>query len=421
MKSILAVSLCLNVGLAAAYLVKSPPASVETVAKTTAKPGTAPRGDKKDKSAAASAEPIKVIQQIDWRVVESEDYKKFIANLRSIGCPEETIKDIIVADVNKLYDSKRKALKKPGEGFKFWKGGMNPMMGAMGNEEAKKKQQELAQEKKALLKELLGIEPVEKPEEVFGLTAIMETMLDFLPPAKQAKVMELMQDAQTKAMKRMGNGQPDAEDLKEMKKIQKDAEAELAKLLTPQEKEDYDLRLSQTAMMMRMQMRDFEPDEQEFRDIFKLKKKFDDDFGGQFGMMSQDKEEQAKRAAAQKELDGQLKSMMGDARYAEYQRGQDWAYGAMSKVAERQGLPKEAAVKVYDMKKTAEEQANKLRADQSLSNEQRQAALRAIRTETERAITATFGQKGFDSYQSQQGAWWLKGISPDAPTPVPTK
>ena len=418
-KSILAVSLCLNVGLAAAYVFRSPPAPVETVTKTIVKSGATPRAEKKD-HASAAVDPVKVIQQVDWRVVESEDYKKYIANLRSIGCPEETIKDIIVADVNKLYDSKKKALKKPGEGFKFWKGGMNAMMGAMGNEEGKKQQQELAQEKRALLKELLGIEPEEKPD-MFGITAVMETMLDFLPPAKQARVMELMQEVETKAMKRMGNGQPDAEDMKEMLKIQKEGEAELARLLTPKEKEDYDLRLSQTAMMMRMQMTDFEPSEQEFRDVFKLKKKFDDDFGGQFGMMSQDKEEQAKRAKAQGELDGQLKTMMGDARYADYQRGQDWAYGAMSKVAERQGLPKEAAVKVYDMKKAAEDQANKLRMDPSLSNEQRQSALQAIRAATEQSITATFGQKGYESYASQQGAYWLKHISPDAPTRVPTK
>ena len=419
-KSILAVSLCVNVGLAAAFLFKSPPAQVEVTAKASVKPSSASRAEKKDKSSAATAEPIKVIQQVDWRVVESEDYKKYITNLRAIGCPEETIKDIILADVNKLYDAKRKALKKPEEGFKFWKGGMNQMMGAMMNEEKQKQQKELATEKKALLKELLGIE-VEEKADVFGITSVMETMLDFLPPAKQAKVIELMQDMQTKAMKRMGNGQPDAEDMKEIQKLQKESEAELAKLLTPQEKEDYDLRLSQTSMMMRMQMTDFEPNEQEFRDIFKLRKKFDDEFGGQFGMMSQDKEEQAKRATAQKELDGQLKTMMGDARYADYQRGQDWAYGPMSKVAERQGLPKEAAVKVYDMKKAAEEQATKLRMDQSLSNEQRQTALRAIRMETERAITTTFGQKGFESYKSQQGAWWLNGLSPDAPTPVPTK
>ena len=33
----------------------------------------------------------------DWRMVESEDYKKYIANLCAVGCPEKTIRDIIIA------------------------------------------------------------------------------------------------------------------------------------------------------------------------------------------------------------------------------------------------------------------------------------------------------------------------------------
>lgn len=51
-----------------------------------------------------------MVERLDWRSVESEDYRHYIANLRAIGCPEETIADIIRADVNKLFQSRRKAL-----------------------------------------------------------------------------------------------------------------------------------------------------------------------------------------------------------------------------------------------------------------------------------------------------------------------
>src|SRR5258708_4357936 len=43
------------------------------------------------------------VKLLDWRTVESEDYKKYIANLRVVGCPEKTIRDVIIADVNDLY------------------------------------------------------------------------------------------------------------------------------------------------------------------------------------------------------------------------------------------------------------------------------------------------------------------------------
>lgn len=63
-----------------------------------------------------------------WETVESEDYRKYIDNLRSIGCPEETIHDIIRADVNKLFDARKKANRKP---FEYWKTG-NLMAQIMG-------------------------------------------------------------------------------------------------------------------------------------------------------------------------------------------------------------------------------------------------------------------------------------------------
>src|SRR5438105_3314761 len=46
-------------------------------------------------------------QFFSWREVESPDYPTYITNLRQIGCPEQTIRDIIIADVNGLYAMKR--------------------------------------------------------------------------------------------------------------------------------------------------------------------------------------------------------------------------------------------------------------------------------------------------------------------------
>src|SRR5450756_2540486 len=42
-------------------------------------------------------------QSFGWQMVESADYRRYIANLRAIGCPEETIRDIITACL--LYTS----------------------------------------------------------------------------------------------------------------------------------------------------------------------------------------------------------------------------------------------------------------------------------------------------------------------------
>src|SRR5437588_11607773 len=58
---------------------------------------------------AESGKPRMVLRRqfFSWREVESADYPTYIANLRDIGCPEQTIRDIIIADVNALYSRKR--------------------------------------------------------------------------------------------------------------------------------------------------------------------------------------------------------------------------------------------------------------------------------------------------------------------------
>ena len=46
--------------------------------------------------------------RLDWRQLEAPDYPTYIANLRAINCPEQTVRDIITADVASLFALKRR-------------------------------------------------------------------------------------------------------------------------------------------------------------------------------------------------------------------------------------------------------------------------------------------------------------------------
>jgi hypothetical protein len=50
------------------------------------------------------------VRQFQWKQLESSDYRTYIANLRAIGCPRQTIRDIITADVDSLYAPRRQQL-----------------------------------------------------------------------------------------------------------------------------------------------------------------------------------------------------------------------------------------------------------------------------------------------------------------------
>src|SRR5580765_4316824 len=60
---------------------------------------------------------------INWRMIESTNYQVYITNLRAIDCPEETIRDIILTDVAKLYAKRRAAIRAQAQPFKFWQTG----------------------------------------------------------------------------------------------------------------------------------------------------------------------------------------------------------------------------------------------------------------------------------------------------------
>jgi hypothetical protein len=97
-------------------------------------------------AAAVEDEPFQ------WSRLESEDYRAYIANLRAIGCPETTLRDIIVADVNKLFAGQEAA----------WRGSEQdgaagaPAEPAAQELERRTKLRELLAEKRSLLRELLG-------------------------------------------------------------------------------------------------------------------------------------------------------------------------------------------------------------------------------------------------------------------------
>src|SRR5581483_11295145 len=127
-KAVIILSLLLNVGLlgAVGYLVKRAPAigdapvAADTAANKTGSPGKTVTVASERKSTSHTITNT-VTKTVDWRSVESEDYKKYIANLRATGCPEETIRDIIVAVVNKPFESRKHALKAGKKKYEFVK------------------------------------------------------------------------------------------------------------------------------------------------------------------------------------------------------------------------------------------------------------------------------------------------------------
>lgn len=98
---ILGVSLVANLLLAIAWLRTGPP-----------EVSTEPSSGAVTNSTVTNTRPMVVVRRqfFSWQELESQDYPTYIKNLREIGCPEQTIRDIIIADVTEMLRQKYQAV-----------------------------------------------------------------------------------------------------------------------------------------------------------------------------------------------------------------------------------------------------------------------------------------------------------------------
>jgi hypothetical protein len=104
-------------------------------------------------SATQSATNLPAVSQLfRWDQIESTNYSAFIANLRRIGCPEATIRDIITARVDALYAPKRLTLQEQETTVRSDMSTLRPAT----LQAIREAEQRLAHEESVQLAELLG-------------------------------------------------------------------------------------------------------------------------------------------------------------------------------------------------------------------------------------------------------------------------
>ncbi|MDB4713030.1 hypothetical protein OAF43_02285 [bacterium] len=366
---------------------------------------------------------VREVEAFHWSQIEADDYQTYVENLRRIGCPEETIRDLVKQDLDKLYDQ-RKAdiLSKAPARKEFWKTG-NPSSIGKPSASANSQMAQLDQEKNGVLGELFGapgLAAINRPGPLARARSEAKSgyAMDFIPEETKAELNNLEREFGSELLKKMAQGATDAQDIAEIRGLRTEREDRIATMLTPDQKTEYDLRNSPTAANMRLQMDGFDPSEDEFRDIFAVRKNFDDEYGVVPGsnVSASDMES---RQFAEQEMNKQIRDSLGDDRFQDYLRQTDYDYKSISKITERQGLGDNISAQVYEMKGGAEELAREIRMNTSLPIEERQMQLGQIRTETSRSIESLMGGQGAVALQGQAGGRnWLNNLGRVNPLPI---
>lgn len=358
----LIVSLGANLALCAAWLVTS--RRYETLRETVA--------SQKPPSEVVKTNVVIRRQFFTWSEVESPDYPTYIANLRDIGCPEQTIRDIIIADVNALF-ARRQATEITTPEQQWWRSTPDPEVVAA----AAQKARELDQERRTLLAQLLG--PDWEARDLANLprpsrpsVALDGPVLGGLPEKLKESVQDVSARAQERLQAYLEKQREDGKDPDpaELAKLRQQTRDELTGLLTPPQLEEYLLRYSQDANDLRAslgQLKYFSATPDEFRALFRATDPIDEQLQLLAGKTDSGSVLQRDRLLQQRE--NRIKLALGADRYQQYVLLHDPAYREAYASAREAGDP-DAVQTLYQINlATAQEQAA-IRSNTDLTPEQ---------------------------------------------------
>jgi len=393
--SFLAVSLMGNLVLAAVWVAVRQGATAGTEAPSSAMSPPAVLQTAKPSSPATETPGT----ETPWSRIASPDYHQYIANLRAVGCPEWLIRDIIVAAIDDSYQQKNKS--DPGS-FAPWLGA-DQRRQASRNQSAKRFV--LRQEKRALVKSLLGYEWDSQANDVWNLDLLTSLTLGFLPDDKVSTVL-FLKDKYTEAAQAV---REDAnyilldEDRARLQSLYAGLAADLSRQLDASELDELQLRAQQDFLLFNdINFDGVTISRDELRELVRMSKPFKDMAQNEFVLDQPLSEtEQTRQKAA---FEAQVKSLLGPKRFADYQRAQDFNFRETLAFTRQNQLSQAAAISVYEARRNADEQADEIQKDANLSPEERAAALAVLKAATMNTISSALGGH-YRNYLNGPGRW----------------
>ncbi len=333
-------------------------------------------------------------QFFSWQEVESDAYPTYIKNLREIGCPEQTIRDIIIADVNALF-ARRRALEIFTPEQQWWRTEPDPVIA----QAAAAKNHELDTERRDLLSTLLGPnweggDLVSLPRPSRLAIPLDGPVLGPLPTDVKQSVEQISLHAADRvaeylAAQRRAGKTPDPA---ELARLRQQTRKELAAVLTPAQLEEFLLRYSDNARALRTdfaQLKFFNATPDEFRSVFRTL----DPLNDQLAQLDDSTPQGAQqRDALVAQGESALKLALGEKRYAQYRLLHDASYREAYAEAQKAGAP-ETAPELYAIKVAAAEELARIKEKPGLTDEQRAIELKRAELEQLKANAQALGQE----------------------------
>lgn len=333
--------------------------------------------------------------------------------LRAAGLSDEVVRSIVQARVWKKYEARFKALNPSQQNDPnkpWWKDDRNQQnrWGPMLTKEQREEQRRLQREVREELEGLLG------PDN--GFNRWQDPRLAFLPSEKRQALQDIQQDYQ----ELMSEIQQDSQgfrlpsDAEKLRFLQEEQKRDIASLMTPDEFAAYELRMSNTANQLRWKMTQMDASEQEYLAIFPFQKAFDDKYNQNdpfgYSTVERDQNYWKERQEAEKQLQEQIRSVIGEDRYADSIRRQDQDWQQLEAATRRLALPADTPNRLFSLRDSAASSAQQVAENPNLTYDQKKQELAAIAAATRDQVKASLGDEGSQAYFKNNGMNWLKEL-----------
>jgi hypothetical protein len=353
---------------------------------------------------AAAGDPT---TKVPWRLIESADYRRYVANLRAVGCPEWLVRDIIVADVDDLYEKKYRTdpVYSPP-----WQDS-EQRRSILQDQSAKRKA--MRRGKVELIKFLLGFEWDDHADQMWNWDLKTSLTLGFLPDEKASQLLELKDQYIETAQ----NIREDAnyiiidDDRARLQAVYDEYKAALRQLLDVPQLDELQLRAQQSFLIAHdIHFDGVNISQEELRELVRISTPLQDMARGEF--LPDHPPAPHGEADLQAELATMVENLLGPQRFNDYQRAQDINFRQILAFSLQNKLSLPAAVGIYNSRLSAEQQAQDIQNDSSLSQDEQGTALVVLKSATMDAISPALGSS-FKVYLEGPGQW-LETLAPAA-------
>jgi hypothetical protein len=327
---------------------------------------------------------IRPQQNVGWEQVDKPEYLAYIESLKLVGCPEDKLRYIILADINELL-SKRRVKEAVAHDIQWWRSEPEPSIAGILQEKGRS----LEEERARLIAKYLGPESAEEERgeaTLWSNVQLTGPVLGSLPTDVHNTVQEIcgrsMERSQAAFWGRINDGQ--SINQVEMAKMRDQTRVDLKKVLQPDAIEEFLLRYSHNAHQLRLALRGFEPTPDEFRKIFRAIDPLDHHLQLEYGGLEALSQEQRERHERQR--NAMIQEALGPVRYESFLMTKDPLYRQAQMTALQYGAPPKAILPIYQMTKANEVRKQKILNDTALTPQQKSEALNAVQQEQIRSV-----------------------------------